>query len=319
MPGRTIASLAQRTRRTNDPTLTHHHRIMAQAPAPKRPIKVLMLHGFTQSGPSFHAKTRALEKNLHKAFPAGISLTYLTAPHRLAPTDIPFALPSQATADTHAAPEEIEAFGWWRKKTLPQAAAAGTNADDELVYEGLEAGLATVAGTLASQGPFDGVIGFSQGAACAAMVAALLEPGRREAFAAQRARHSSSMEYPSSFAELEHAPLKFAVAYSGFVARGGERYKGFYEPRIATPSMHFLGTLDAVVDEGKSLALAAACEGTGDGSGRVVYHPGGHFLPSSQKAYVSALIGFMKEILAKAEHGEKEKEEESVEDMDMPF
>ncbi|KAG4415009.1 hypothetical protein IFR04_011830, partial [Cadophora malorum] len=34
-----------------------------------RKLKILMLHGYTQSGPLFHAKTRALEKLLTKSFP----------------------------------------------------------------------------------------------------------------------------------------------------------------------------------------------------------------------------------------------------------
>jgi len=67
--------------------------------------------------------------------------------------------------------------------------------------------------------------------------------------------------------------------------------------------LHFLGTLDTVVEEKRSLALVEACE---QSEGRVVYHPGGHFLPSSQKAYVSALIGFIREVTADV--GETKKE-----------
>ena len=91
-------------------------------------------------------------------------------------------------------------------------------------------------------------------------------------------------------------------------------YHAFYEPNIKTPVLHFLGMQDVVVEEARSLALVKACEHSEDKY--VVYHPGGHFLPSTQKASVNALIGFIKEVL----HGEEEKkEEESVEDMDVPF
>ena len=66
-----------------------------------RKLRILMLHGYTQSGPLFHAKTKALEKSLAKAFPAapapghlathpgGISLHYPTAPIKLSYADIP--------------------------------------------------------------------------------------------------------------------------------------------------------------------------------------------------------------------------------------
>jgi endonuclease IV len=80
--------------------------------------------------------------------------------------------------------------------------------------------------------------------------------------------------------------------------------------------LHFLGTQDVVVEEARSLALVQACEHSGEKY--VVYHPGGHFLPSTQKASVNALIGFIKEVLQEQEGGTK-KEEESVEDMDVPF
>ncbi|KAF2003810.1 dihydrofolate reductase [Amniculicola lignicola CBS 123094] len=281
---------------------------MAAAPPPTRPIKVLMLHGFTQSGPSFHAKTRALEKNLLKAFPAGITLSYPTAPLRLAPADVPFQLAStNSEAEVNA--EEIDAWGWWRRK----------GEAEPYTYEGIDQGLGHIADILKKEGPFDGVIGFSQGGACAAMLASLLEPGRRDAF--EKFYSTGGMRYPESYTadtgyveETIHPQLKFAVSYSGFAARGTDIYRGFYEPKIQTPMLHFLGSLDAVVEEARSLALAQACEKS---EGRIVYHPGGHFLPSSQKAYVSALIGFIKEVLHANEKGDGS--EDGVEDMDMPF
>jgi predicted esterase len=287
----------------------HRLHIMATAAPPSTPVKLLMLHGFTQSGPLFRAKTRALEKNLQKAFPAGITLHYPTAPIHLAHADIPFA----NTFD--GAEEQTDAWAWWRRKGL----------GEPYHYEGLEIGFAHIAKVLQEEGPFDGVIGFSQGGACAAMVASLLEPGRRQAFEAMYP--SGGMRYPESFESdtgfMEgtiHPPLKFAVSYSGFAARGTPLYRAFYEPKLTTPMLHVLGTLDTVVEEARSLALVDACQdGRGEhgGLGRVMYHPGGHFLPSSQKTYVAALVGFMKEVLSKAQGGEKQ--EESVEDMDVPF
>ncbi|KAF2795506.1 dihydrofolate reductase [Melanomma pulvis-pyrius CBS 109.77] len=269
---------------------------MSNPPPPRTPIKLLMLHGFTQSGPLFHAKTRALEKNLVKAFPAGITLHYPTAPIRLAPADIPFAAAPPAGADG-GGQEESDAWAWWRRK----------GDTEPYTYEGLDLGLGHLAAVLRTEGPFDGVVGFSQGGACAALLASLLEPGRRDAF--ERLYPSGGMRFPQSFEPdtgsvggAIHPPLKFAVSYSGFAAGGVDEYRGFYEPKIGTPMLHFLGSLDTVVDEARSLALVEACEKS---EGRVVYHPGGHFLPSSQKAYVAALTGG--------------KKEESVEDMDVPF
>jgi surfactin synthase thioesterase subunit len=90
-------------------------------------------------------------------------------------------------------------------------------------------------------------------------------------------------------------------------------YSAFYTPKIQTPMLHFIGSMDTVVDEKRSLLLAQACE-----TEKVVYHPGGHFLPSSQKEYVGALVGFMREVLA-AEQKVGGQSEERAEDMDLPF
>lgn len=284
-------------------------------PTPSKPLKVLMLHGFTQSGPLFYAKTRALEKKLQKAFPAGIKLHYPTAPIRLLPADVPFLQPSTKDSETNgsSAQEETaepDAWGWWRRKGdgVPYT------------YEGIEIGLAHIAKILQTEGPFDGVIGFSQGGAAAGMVASLLEPNRRAAF--EKLYPEGGMSYPESFCadtgyleEVIHPTLKFAVSYSGFAASGTNLYKAFYDPKIKTPMLHFLGSLDTIVEEKRSLALAESCETS---EGRIVYHPGGHFLPSSQQACVQALVGFMKQTIHAAENPDGIKEE-SVEDMDVPF
>ncbi|KAF2997449.1 hypothetical protein E8E13_006418 [Curvularia kusanoi] len=287
---------------TNLLTNWHFQRTMSAAPPPTRPIKLLFLHGFTQSGPLFAAKCGALRKTLQKAFPAGITLSFPTAPLRLAPTDVAFLHNNNSSSDAAGEEEEeVDAWAWWRRK----------GDGEPYTYSGLEEGLARIAQVLRDEGPFDGVVGFSQGGAAAGMVASLLEPGRKAAF--EEAQKDGGMEFPEGW-EGVHPQMKFAVSYSGFAAQGRNPYKAFYEPKIQTPVLHFLGSLDTVVEESRSLALVQACERS---DGRVVYHPGGHFLPATQKASVNALIGFIKEVLHEAE-GEK-KEEESVEDMDVPF
>ena len=52
----------------------------------------------------------------------------------------------------------------------------------------------------------------------------------------------------------------------------------------------------------------------------MVYHPGGHFLPSSQKQYVAALVAFIREIVGGSpEDSAENNKEDKAEDMDMPF
>jgi hypothetical protein len=289
----------------------------------KKKLKILMLHGYSQSGPLFDIKTKALQKSLAKAFPAvpqpghlpsypgGIEFVYPTAPIKLDPTDIPGFDGSDAGSG--------EAYGWWRRK----------GEGEPYTYVEMEIGLQSIANVLKEKGPFDGVLGFSQGGAAAGMVASLLEPGRREAFEAKQ--KDGGMRYPDSFVEdtgyvegAIHPLVKFAVSYSGFGANTHPLYKAFYDPKISTPMLHFLGSVDTVVSEERSLRLVEACmEGRGKEGGvpRVVYHPGGHFLPSSQKQYVAALVAFIREVVGEqgANGKGKEAKEESVQDMDVPF
>lgn len=274
----------------------------------RQPLKLLMLHGYTQSGTLFHAKSRALIKHIQKAFPTyEVTAIYPTAPLRLKPSDIPGYEPSEGTESEDSA----EAFGWWRR----------SNTANPPLYQGIEDGLATVAKVLSDEGPFDGVIGFSQGAALAAMAAALLEPGRKETFerfAKDQVDGVTGMSFPEGFdGGFQHPPLKFALCYSGFRAPGA-RYRGFYEdPLIQTPVLHVLGSLDAVVEEARSRALIEACAGEPEKDGLVVWHPGGHFLPS-QRPYLDAAVQFIRKHIEQGSGGGSV-EEQDVNDMDVPF
>lgn len=248
---------------------------------PSKPIKILVLHGYTQSGPRFHAKTKALEKHLQKSLAplGGVELVYPTGPLRLQPSDLP-TWDSAVTEDiigptASGGEEQTEYYGWWRKFEF---------------YTGLPSPcLDSIYELMDKQGPFDGVVGFSQGGALAGMLASLLEPQRR-----------SSPPLPSGWPvpPASQPPLAFSISYSGNTA-SEEQYNFVYEPKIKTPMLHFIGSLDTVVDEERSLALVRACERE-----RVVYHPGGHFLPGA-KMYLNATAGFIMETLK-----EKEKEKE---------
>ncbi|KAJ5475452.1 hypothetical protein N7539_007739 [Penicillium diatomitis] len=258
------------------------------------PLRILMLHGYTQSGPLFHAKSRALVKHIQKNFPSHeVVASYPTGPLKLRPSDVPGYEPSEGNGTNNE--DEIEAYGWFRR----------SNTSDPPLYQGLEDGLAAIAKVLSEEGPFDGVIGFSQGAAMVGMVAGLLETGRQEAFAHFEQHDSggaSGIPYPASFAAPD-----------------------FQHPRSSlqshtTPVLHVLGSLDAVVEESKSRALIEACAGKPEADGLVVWHPGGHFLPS-QRPYLDAVARFIREQLEKNDGKKKteEEEEEDVNDMDVPF
>ncbi|KAL8746516.1 MAG: hypothetical protein Q9184_007736, partial [Pyrenodesmia sp. 2 TL-2023] len=272
------------------------------------------LPGYTQSGPLFHSKTRALEKAIIKALPSyEAHFSYPTGPIKLDPADIPGY---NYTSDGHEEPEP--AFGWWRRKDRVHLAREG---ETEIVYTGLQDGLARIAQTIKDDGPFDGVIGFSQGACAAGMVASLLESGRKGAFNGSSSQEAERETFPSSFMfddTKPQPPLRFAIIYGGFPAPG-QRYAAFYEPPLKTPTLHFLGTLDGVVEEARSRALVERC-----GKAIVAVHPGGHFMPS-QRPWLDAAVSFIRDNADKMKDdgggdltGTREKEER-VEEMDVPF
>ncbi|KFY33236.1 hypothetical protein V494_07797 [Pseudogymnoascus sp. VKM F-4513 (FW-928)] len=288
----------------------------------RRTLKILMLHGYTQSGASFHAKTRALEKALDKAFPAipstpnarappgslaaypgGIRLIYPTGPHRLLPSQIPGyvsatttsqggPLATGATADDED--EIVDAWAWWRRD------------DHTGLYKGLDEGMERIAETICEAGGVDAVMGFSQGGAAAAVVAGLLEKGRKE-----RMEKAGGWQFPTSFEDLECAPLKFGVVYSGFFAPRDD-YNGVYGGcERPTKMLHYIGGLDTVVEESRSRGLVDRI------GGDVVVHPGGHFVPIG-KEWVAALVGFIRQAIEGGGVSKKE-EDANVEDMDVPF
>ncbi|CAG8974789.1 hypothetical protein HYALB_00000401 [Hymenoscyphus albidus] len=285
--------------------------------ASPRKLRILMLHGFTQSGPLFRSKTRALEKLLIKAFPptpkslypGGVALIYPTGPIQLQPADIPgFSI-------TDASGEGRDAWGWWTKSPF-SAASHPTGKEKDVEYTGLAEGMAVIRDTIKENGGVDGVIGFSQGGCASLFVASLLEPGRAESFKQKNKLGDEALAFLEGWEELQKfqqekvGGLKFAVSYSGFFAPS-ERYKPFYDPEIQTPSLHFIGSLDSVVEESRPLGLIDRCN---EKTRQVLYHPGGHFVPVG-KEMASVLVGFIRDRTTVAE----EKKEKSVEDMDFPF
>ncbi|KAJ5087949.1 Serine hydrolase FSH [Penicillium angulare] len=222
-------------------------------------MKILMLHGSRQSGELFRAKIQGLEKLVKQALgPAASKDTefiYPTAPISRGDEDGASDLRGRHGSWTWLQPETIDDF-----------------------YPEINETLAYIATVLKDSGPFDGIIGFSQGGALAAMITSLLEENRKDGFA--RATEENALVYPASFADLDHPPLRFFVSIAGYAALH-PAYRAFYETPIQTPSLHLLGSMDTVVDETASTTLSEKCENS-----IVVWHPGGHTIPNGKRQLI---------------------------------
>ncbi|KAI0602811.1 serine hydrolase-domain-containing protein [Biscogniauxia sp. FL1348] len=262
-------------------------------PKGKKEVKILMLHGYTQSGPIFSSKTKALSKFLTKALgapPLNLhpTLIYPTAPHRLRVSDIPGYV---GGTDDPNDDDTSDHWGWFRRDEATGA------------YRGFEAGMQAVASALRASGPVDGVIGFSQGGALAALVASALERPWRQPPSPPSPPSPSSPSSPSPpsptpnpnswLPSLRSAnggrSLRFCVVYSGFYAPH-EGFRWLYQdPPLATPTLHYLGSLDTVVDEARSRGLADRCRDP-----VVLVHPGAHYVPVA-KDWVAPLAGWLRQ------------------------
>ncbi|PNY23073.1 Dihydrofolate reductase [Tolypocladium capitatum] len=244
---------------------------LAERNGGKTELKILMLHGYTQSGPLFHAKTRSVEKLLIKTLaPSSLLpiLIYPTGPNRLLPKDIPgYQAPADGQDDDGWQPDS---WAWFRRDD-----ATGT-------YRCFDEGMATIAGAIRDAGGVDGVCGFSQGAAVTGAVVAAMESDRP-------LPDGAAGDWARGLREANgRRPLRFAVSYSGFFG-SVDMLKWCYDPKIKTPTLHYIGSLDTIVDESRSRGLIDRCEDP-----MVVVHPGGHHVPIS-KEWVMPLAGFIRQ------------------------
>ncbi|KAI3341152.1 serine hydrolase FSH [Ustulina deusta] len=265
---------------------TQDRKPASNIPKGKKEVKILMLHGYTQSGPLFSAKTKALNKLLTKALsPAPLNLhptlIFPSGPHRLRRSDIPGYVPPEDPSLQDD--DDLDNWSWFRKDE-----ASG-------VYRGLGDGMRRVARTIEEAGGVDGVIGFSQGGCMAALVAAALEHPPRTP-----PPEASDVAWLEELRAANHGrPLGFGVIYSGFHATPAD-LQWLFDPAIATPTLHFLGGLDTVVEEKRSQALIERCRDP-----MVLTHPGGHYVPVARD-WVMPLVGWLRQRCVEAADEAKE-------------
>ena len=95
---------------------------------------------------------------------------------------------------------------------------------------------------------------------------------------------------PTNISKFCHPALHFALCYSGSKLLS-QAYKSIYNPKIATATLHVIGSKDCKTDEEQTLALVRKCR-----KARVVYHPGGHYVPT-RSAFLEIAVEFVEEAI----------------------
>lgn len=222
-----------------------------------------MLHGYSQNGATFQRKLRRLVERLRKTYP-GAELIWPEGPILLDPSDVPGC--DLAYEHERHLVDGPELRAWFDLRYVQNPPS------------GLMHSLDMLAGVLQRDGPFDGVIAFSQGTVMAALLASLLQgQARYDAFSRALQTKANVMPYPEAFLKLQHPPFKFGVLYAGRVGMGSYYDWLYNDPPIDTPFCHFVGKWDPMVDpEERDRVLRTLSAGHGS---KTIVHNGGHFVP----------------------------------------
>ena len=235
-------------------------------------LRVLCLHGFTQNGETFRQRTGSIRKQLKKK----IDFVFIDAPH-----DASGAFGDDDASALGTAGDGVGPRAWWLVGENAAASVAATRAarddddgDDPTTsssaapvrpvqsrqVRGWDDAAAVIADAVEMFGPFDGVLGFSQGASAAALALALV-PSLRDT-------------------------VRFAVLFSGFEPMDPAATAALHAARITARSMHVHGHADRMVSRERTEALARSFADP-----EFFFHEGGHGVPLS-KEFRDALRSF---------------------------
>ncbi|XP_073472716.1 esterase OVCA2 [Aquarana catesbeiana] len=224
----------------------------AEGKAGRPLLRILALHGYWQNERSFWERTGSLRKNLKNR----AELVMISAP---------LLIPEPPDIDSNEGGADIQREdprGWW----FSDPEQSSFNAMDETsTCIGLEESLQAVAKAFSELGPFNGILGFSQGAAVVAMICALKQRGD------------------------PRFQFDFAILVAGFKSRATEHAQ-FYQMPITVPSLHVYGDTDRVIPGEMSQELASYFMNP-----ILLTHTGGHYIPvcaAQKKVYFPFLDSF---------------------------
>lgn len=212
------------------------------------PLRILCIHGYRQNSAGFRQKLGAFRKAVGKR----AEFVFI---------DAPLVVPSASGEGGKPGEDAGEERGWWFSA---EGEISCFNALEETkICPGFEASVRAIAEAEAALGPFDGILGFSQGAA---MVGLYLAGAQQSSF-------------------------KFVIFVASFKSKS-EAHRHLYDAshKISIPSLHVYGDTDGVIPKPMSIDFLEIFEDP-----QSLNHPGGHFVPAAgpQKAVFNKFLDDM--------------------------
>ncbi|CAG9535705.1 unnamed protein product [Cercopithifilaria johnstoni] len=202
-------------------------------------LKILCLHGYQQNATVFRSKSGSFRRPMKKY----ADFVFMNAPH-----EVEWEHASETESDA-ACVAPADCRGWWY---VSQRFHTRKVKD----HEGFEESVQAVVDFARKEGPFDGLLGFSQGATLAFLLSAL----KRK--------------------EDVNIDFRFLILISGFPSRNLEHQKLNEMAQSNLPCLHVYGEADKVVSHELSAKLVELFD---KDMIVVVEHPGGHMMPNMSK------------------------------------
>lgn len=221
----------------------------------KKKLKILCIHGYRQNSQSFRERTGAFRKI--PIIKKHTELVFITAPNRV---------PSLPTEDGEEPAVDQDDRGWWFSSQDNTYMAQ----DYTDCCKGYEESLELIKKTFEEQGPFDGILGFSQGASLVSLLCGLREQNP------------------------DMLKFDFAILVAGFKSRQSS-HGCLYSVPMTVPTLHVYGDTDKVIQKEMSEDLLQYFV-----KPKILQHEGGHFIPASapqKKVYTE----FLQEMLDRKE------------------
>ncbi|KNA15046.1 hypothetical protein SOVF_101800 isoform B [Spinacia oleracea] len=242
-------------------------------PGPLKKLRILCLHGFRQNASNFKGRTAALAKKLKSL----AELVFVNAPHELPFIYQPRKSEKECISSSPPPTKNCsKKFAWLVAPDFQQKEAIHwesiNSSFDPLQYqqqtEGFPESLSYLKSVVSNEGPFDGILGFSQGAAMASLLCA------------ERKRLNLELGF------------RFVILCSGFAVN----LAGYEKGSITCPSLHVFGNEDGgdrQISSGFSRDLSSYFE---EGCRMIIEHDSGHIIPT-RPPYIGEVKEFLRQFI----------------------